>query len=151
MTENLIFKIIEKIPVFQKRFHRISHDIAGYLDNILIEKDIKQKEFASMMKKSESEISKWLSGYHNFTIKTISRIEAELDIEILQIPFYEKKELEKINFKYNTNSNMVIELPSDNYLSIYKPNDEERLYDQTANESTNMIFNSHNYKKAVNS
>ncbi len=35
-----------------------------------------QRDLANAMGKTEAEISKWLCGFHNFTIKTISKIEA---------------------------------------------------------------------------
>ena len=41
-----------------------------------------QKDFAERQKKP-SEISKWLSGTHNFTIETIYEIEKVLNINLL--------------------------------------------------------------------
>lgn len=41
-----------------------------------------QKEFASKMNKSESEISAWLSGDRNFTINTLTEISLSLDISL---------------------------------------------------------------------
>ncbi|MCZ8286906.1 MAG: helix-turn-helix transcriptional regulator, partial [Bacteroidia bacterium] len=43
--------------------------------------------------KSEAEISKWLSGTHNFTIRTLSKIEAELGESVITTP---KKVVEDI-------------------------------------------------------
>lgn len=53
---------------------------------ILDEKGWSQKQLAAALGKSESEISKWLSGTHNLTLLTISRIEAVLGTDILITP-----------------------------------------------------------------
>jgi hypothetical protein len=37
------------------------------------------------MEKSPSEVGKWLSGTHNFTIKTMAKIEHTLGEELIQI------------------------------------------------------------------
>lgn len=44
-----------------------------------------QKEFADKMGKKPSEISRWLSGCHNFTIDTLWKIEDVLAIRLLLI------------------------------------------------------------------
>ena len=41
-----------------------------------------------MLNKKESEISKWLSGTHNFEIKTIAKIESVLEENIIQVPMF---------------------------------------------------------------
>jgi hypothetical protein len=42
------------------------------------------------MGKQEAEISKWLSGSHNFTIATIIKIETALEDEIISVKKYRK-------------------------------------------------------------
>jgi ribosome-binding protein aMBF1 (putative translation factor) len=44
-----------------------------------------QKEFAQQMGKKPSEISRWLSGCHNFTTDTLWKIEDVLNIRLLLI------------------------------------------------------------------
>ena len=52
-----------------------SMDILDRIHELLEKKfDGKQKLLAAKMGKSESEVSKWLSGVQNFTIKTINRL-----------------------------------------------------------------------------
>jgi transcriptional regulator with XRE-family HTH domain len=41
-----------------------------------------QKEFARALGKSESEVSKWLSGLHNLTLKSIAKMEAVLEADL---------------------------------------------------------------------
>ena len=44
-------------------------DIANRIADILHEKKMTQREFASLMGKRESEVSRWLTGSHGFTTK----------------------------------------------------------------------------------
>ncbi len=39
-----------------------------------------QGEFANMAQASQSEVSKWLNGHHNFTLKTLEHIQTVLGI-----------------------------------------------------------------------
>ena len=53
---------------------------------ILKEKGLSQKELAARLEKSPSEISKWLSGNHNLTLRSIAKLEAELGTDLIYIP-----------------------------------------------------------------
>jgi transcriptional regulator with XRE-family HTH domain len=53
---------------------------------ILDEKGWTQKVFARELGKSESEVSKWMTATHNFTLSSISKIEAVLGQEVLVNP-----------------------------------------------------------------
>jgi ribosome-binding protein aMBF1 (putative translation factor) len=92
---------LKSIPEQTKRSARISMDIASQINSILKRKNITQRELASMLNKKESEISKWLSGNHNFTIKTLAGIETILGEEIISVPILEKKTPEKPLSKKN--------------------------------------------------
>lgn len=56
------------------------------LYHVLAEKDWTQKKLAQELGKSESEISKWMSGLHNFTFKTVAKLQAVLGKELLVTP-----------------------------------------------------------------
>lgn len=58
-----------------------------------------QKDLAAQLGKSEAEISKLLSGSHNFTLRTISRIEAVLDTNIIAV-------LPALPIKFETETNI---------------------------------------------
>ena len=83
---------LKSIPVQTKRSARISLDIASQINSILKRKNITQRDLASRLNKKESEISKWLSGNHNFTIKTLAAIETILGEEIISVPIKEQNE-----------------------------------------------------------
>ena len=52
---------------------------------VLKAKNLTQKDFAQRLHKRESEISKWLTGRHNFTIQTIAKIETTLGCKLINI------------------------------------------------------------------
>lgn len=59
--------------------------VAARITQILVSKDMKPSDLAKQMGKQKSEISKWLSGQHTFTTKTIANIEAALGADIIQV------------------------------------------------------------------
>lgn len=63
----------------------MSFQIVDRIHCILVDKGLKQKDLAEMLGKKESEISKWMRGTHNFTIETISSIEAALGEPIITV------------------------------------------------------------------
>ena len=52
----------------------INVDIANRIYSLLKKKKMTQREFASLMGKRESEISRWLTGSHGFTTTTLAKI-----------------------------------------------------------------------------
>lgn len=62
-----------------------SFDIVDRIHEILVKQGKEQKDLARLLSKSESEISKWMTGTHNFTINTLAKIQAVLGESIIQI------------------------------------------------------------------
>jgi transcriptional regulator with XRE-family HTH domain len=86
MKKNAKLESIRKrIPQEVKRMIDHSFAIVDRIDEIMIDKDISQRQLADMLEKKESEISKWMRGTHNFTIKTIAKLEAVLGESILAV------------------------------------------------------------------
>ncbi len=52
---------------------------------LLKERGIKKKEFAKMLDKKPSEISKWMTGQHNLTLKSITKMEQALGVDLINI------------------------------------------------------------------
>ena len=77
---------IAKVPIELKFELDLSFAIADKIDAIIKEKGMTQKEFAKNMNKTEAEVSRWLSGTHNFTLKTIAKITNVLGESIITIP-----------------------------------------------------------------
>lgn len=57
--------------------------LSTYIDNFLEDENLKQKDIAEKLGIAESQLSKWLSGYHNLTLKSILKLESVCPIEIL--------------------------------------------------------------------
>ncbi|RLD63417.1 MAG: hypothetical protein DRI95_11725 [Bacteroidetes bacterium] len=59
--------------------------ITEKVNNILHERGISKAQFANMLGKKPSEVSKWLSGSHNLTLKSIIKMENALDVDLINI------------------------------------------------------------------
>lgn len=77
---------IAAMPEDSKIFVDKSLEIAEYIFQLLERKGIKQKDLADKMGKSEAEISKLLTGMHNYTLRSIAKIEAALGETIICTP-----------------------------------------------------------------
>lgn len=60
--------------------------IADRIAFLLKKNNLNQKQLAERLNKRESEISKWLSGAHNFTIDTLARISNAIGERVYEIP-----------------------------------------------------------------
>src|SRR4030042_5807293 len=59
--------------------------LAARIDDAIKAKGWKKKDFANALGKTPSEISKWLSGTHNFTADTLFDIERVLNILLFRL------------------------------------------------------------------
>lgn len=50
--------------------------ISNRINDLIAQRGLTKLEFAQAMGKRPSEVTKWLSGQHNFTIRTLSAISA---------------------------------------------------------------------------
>ena len=80
-----------------------SFDIVDRIYEILSSKNLDQKDLATLLGKQESEISKWMSGTHNFTVKTITRIEKVLGSSIIKVLRKEEKTQKQPSLFFVTN------------------------------------------------
>ena len=86
MIKNVLFhECIDAIPGERKAEFDMSFAIAERIACILKQKNMTQKDLAKKLGKRESEISKWLTGRHNFTTNTIVHISLALDAPIIYI------------------------------------------------------------------
>ena len=86
MIQNKLFRdCLSAIPAEQKAEFELSFGIAERISEILKAKGLTQKDFARLLNKRDSEISKWLTGRHNFTTQTIARIETALGSKLISI------------------------------------------------------------------
>ena len=64
----------------------LSYAIADRIEFLLKKKGMTQRMLAEQLGKKESEISKWLTGRHNFTTNTLARLNLALGEEIVSVP-----------------------------------------------------------------
>lgn len=57
--------------------------IANRVYDLLEERGMSQRDLAHAMGKTETEVSRWLSGTHNLTIATIAKMATVLDDDII--------------------------------------------------------------------
>ena len=87
MRSKVLKKLIEETPVETKIFVDLYADLVVRINQLIKEKGYgSQKVLAAKMGKRPSEISKWLSGDHNFTLKSIAKLTAELGEPLIHIP-----------------------------------------------------------------
>jgi transcriptional regulator with XRE-family HTH domain len=79
----LIKELKSRIPQTMKESINRRMSLAAQIDDILQARGLTNQEFAFMMGKKPSEISRWLSGTHNFTTETLWEIERVLNIQLL--------------------------------------------------------------------
>ena len=92
------FKNTDLVPE-KEIFINYSGGVAKKLKRLLKDKGWTQKALANQLSKSPSEVSKWLSGTHNFTLKTIALLETLFDTSLL--PDNESSELKTAIFWKN--------------------------------------------------
>lgn len=87
-TNKIMDEIRGTISPEMKLQMELSVAIANRVYEILDAKGMSQKDFAKLMGKTETEVSRWLSGTHNLTMATICKISAALDEEIIRVVNY---------------------------------------------------------------
>jgi ribosome-binding protein aMBF1 (putative translation factor) len=85
VTNELFRQCLSAIPLKQRAEFDLAYSIAERLDAVLKKKGITQHELARRMGKRDSEVSKWLTGRHNFTTSTIARIEEAIGDKLILI------------------------------------------------------------------
>ena len=86
MNTNEIFnQSVAEISEEVKREMELSFAVSEKIDLLLKARGLTQKQFAKMVGKTEPEVCRWLSGRHNFTIRTLAKISIALETDIVSI------------------------------------------------------------------
>jgi ribosome-binding protein aMBF1 (putative translation factor) len=99
LLDNLLAEIT---PEQQARTDRKMR-IACIIDDAMKAKGLGKKQFADKVGRKPSEITKWLSGTHNFTIEILADIERVLGVRILNLNGRTKS-------KHNISGNVSVNL-----------------------------------------
>lgn len=84
-TAKSLEEMLGPVPTNIQREIDLSFDISNRIDFLMKEKGLNKKQFAEALGKQPSEITKWLSGQHNFTISTLSMLSAFFGKSIITI------------------------------------------------------------------
>ena len=84
MTNEIFKKALSQIQPETRAYVSLSMEIAARVDSLLQQKGWTGADLARALDKSPSEISRWLSGTHNFTLDTLAKLEAVLEAPILR-------------------------------------------------------------------
>lgn len=83
--QNNFRQMVAQVPANVKAEVDLSFAIADRLDYLIKEKGLTKKEFAEAIGKRPSEVTKWLSGQHNFTIRTLSMLSAFFGQSLIKV------------------------------------------------------------------
>ena len=67
-------ELLGEITPEERAEARLSFEISNRLDMLMQEKGLSKKQLADAIGKRPSEITRWLSGEHNFTISTLAML-----------------------------------------------------------------------------
>lgn len=67
-------EIFDEIPREKREETRLSFAISNRLDSLMQERGLNRKPLAEALGKRPNEITRWLSGEHNFTIATLAML-----------------------------------------------------------------------------
>ena len=67
-------EIFDEIPREQREETRLSFAISNRIDTLMRQRGLNRKQLAEALGKRPNEITRWLSGEHNFTLATIAKL-----------------------------------------------------------------------------
>lgn len=96
--EDIVNRIRARIKPEQRIYVKKNLAISDQVYSILDHKGWSQKEFATRLGKEPSEISKWLSGLHNLTLQSITKMESVLGEDVIITPKEACNKYEQIRY-----------------------------------------------------
>lgn len=77
--------MIAAVPAEMRKQYDYSEGIASQLDALMKERGMSQRELARLTGKRPSEVTRWLTGSHNFTLATIAMLSTTLNHDLIQV------------------------------------------------------------------
>ena len=78
-------ELLNDISPEERAEARLSFQISNRLDFLMKEKGLSKKQLADALGKRPSEITRWLSGEHNFTISTLAMLSSFFGQSIITV------------------------------------------------------------------
>jgi len=79
-------QMVSRVPKNVMTEVDLSFAIADEINKLMLEKGLTKKQFADALGKKPSEVTKWLSGQHNFTIKTLAMLSSFFGKSLIVTP-----------------------------------------------------------------
>ncbi len=134
MRSKVAQRILSETPEEIKIFTRMYADIVVRVNQLLRAKGLNQKDLAEKMEKRPSEINKWLIGEHNFTLRSLAKLEAELGDPIINVPQTKSISSEETKRYITVYKNSHVSTTDVTYKKIWKKS-RTKLKNQLANVS----------------
>ena len=83
--QKLFRQMVDETPEELKTQLRFSDSIAEKLSKLLEEREMTQRDLARKVGKTEAEVSRWLGGTHNFTLRTLAKISTILGVDMIKV------------------------------------------------------------------
>lgn len=84
-TAKSLEEMLGKIPEPIKNETELSFEISDRIYELMNERGLSKKQFADQIGKRPSEITRWLSGQHNFTVSTLAMLSAFFGKSIISV------------------------------------------------------------------
>ena len=78
-------EMVTLVPPEIKEEINLSFAISNKIDVLMQERGLTKKQFAEQLGKRPSEITRWLSGQHNFTVSTLAMLSAFFGKSIITV------------------------------------------------------------------
>lgn len=78
-------EIFNEIPLEKREETRLSFAISNRLAALMQERGLNKKQLAEALGKRPNEITRWLSGEHNFTISTLAMLSTFFGKSIINV------------------------------------------------------------------
>lgn len=73
-TSRTLEEMLGPIPINIQTEVDLSFEISDRIDALMRQRGLSKKQFADALGRRPSEVTKWLSGQHNFTIATLAML-----------------------------------------------------------------------------
>lgn len=78
-------EMASQVPPEIKEEINLSFAISNKIDSLMQERGLSKKQFADQLGKRPSEITRWLSGQHNFTVSTLAMLSTFFGKSIISV------------------------------------------------------------------
>lgn len=85
-TAKSLEEMLGPIPESLQKETNLSFQISDRIYQLMQERGLSKKQFANALGKRPCEVTKWLSGQHNFTIATIGVLSSFFGQPIITVP-----------------------------------------------------------------